>query len=88
MILKYLSGTRNKCLCLGDENVSIIQYMDFDYARGVLIAEMLLRDTSFNLWKVTYLGDIVSNNELLYTLSWRYCLYIFQFMEGDISWTY
>ena len=31
MILRYLSGTKNKCLCLGGGNVSIIGYTDFDY---------------------------------------------------------
>ena len=32
MILRYLCGTKNKCLCLGGGNVSIIGYIDFDYA--------------------------------------------------------
>ena len=31
MILRYLSRTKNNCLCLGDRNVSIIGYTDFDY---------------------------------------------------------
>ena len=32
MILRYLNGTKNKCLCLDGGNVSIIGYTDSDYA--------------------------------------------------------
>ena len=32
LILRYLCGTKNRCLCLGGGNVSIIGYTDFDYA--------------------------------------------------------
>ena len=32
LILRYLCGTKNRCLCLGGGNVSIIGYTDSDYA--------------------------------------------------------
>ena len=33
LILRYLSGTKDKFLCLGRGDVSIIRFIDSDYAR-------------------------------------------------------
>ena len=64
MILRYLCGTKNKCLCLGGGNVSIVGYTDSDYA-GCSDSRKSTSGYIFSLWEVSYLGDLVSKNALL-----------------------
>ena len=64
LILRYLCGTKNKCLCLGGRNLSVIGYTYFDYAR----CSNSRKSTSgyiFQFMGVPYLGDVVSRNVLL-----------------------
>ena len=66
MMLRYLSGTRNKCLCLRGENISIIGYRDFDYV-GYSDNKKSVSGIYFSLWdgRCPYLGDLVSKSVLL-----------------------
>ena len=64
MILRYLCGTKNKCLCLDGGDVSIVGYTDSDYA-GCSDSRKSTSGYIFSLWEVSYLGDLVSKNALL-----------------------
>mgnify|MGYP007007531220 CR=1 FL=1 len=59
MILRYLSGTKDNCPCLGGNNVSILGYTSCSYNR-----KSTSRYIFFSLWEVTSLGDLASKNVL------------------------
>ena len=65
MILRYLCGTKNKCLCLGGGNYYLLLDIQIQIMLVVPRVENLLRAIFFSLWEMPYLGDLVSKSVLL-----------------------
>ena len=70
-ILRYQSGIRDECVCLGSKHVSISGFTNSDSASCSTYRKST--SLSFSLWEVPYLGDLASKNVFSCLLHFLFC---------------